>query len=234
MAAKVADRYTGDWVGDPAFADFMTFEGGWAERYRAERGHLLPEVDRQVLERALEEPRRLWRVTEVGRDQRSPSWLEDLKAGRSASLPWAIVSSDEPGAVVLWRIVHLNGVDYPLGLPVMVPPAEVDEVGRILADTPGPDALATWYCTLLASWPGVAPTARRGRVAAGRPPGRQKGLPAGPPVASAVGDEATAATRDRPTESTRRSLYGARAGLSACPAAEVQVSLGHEPKSFAP
>ena len=133
--------------------DVAVFEGGLAEAYLAERGTLLVEDERDLLERAIAEPRRLWRVVEVdeGTGMRlrladgsdfgiDTIWLDE----RSGSV------GRRQGEHVLARVLQCEDAWIGLGVPVIVAGSHRARTRDILRSSPGPVEYADWYGTLLA------------------------------------------------------------------------------------
>ena len=133
--------------------DLAAFEGGLADAYLAERGPLLPDDERDLLARAIAEPRRLWKVTEVDegtgmRLQRTDGsgaptetiWLDE----RSGS------AGRRPGEQILARVLACEDTWVSLGVPVVVAPLHRPRTRALLRSSPDAIDYAAWYGTLLA------------------------------------------------------------------------------------
>jgi len=132
----------------PLLADLAAFEGGLARRYLDRRGGLLPADEREILEAALDEPRRLWDVVDT--DTGSAAVIvQDTDSGRKARVDDPVASqAAPPGNAVLWRIARVGEVDYPVGFPIEVEPDEQPGLRELLDDGPTTYDLANWYRAL--------------------------------------------------------------------------------------
>ncbi len=137
----------GRFRGDSFLIDVALHECGLSEVYLAQREALLAADEVSLIESALEEPRRLWEITEV--DAGSSLTLRDTGSGdvvtvveRSGSL------EREPGELLLARVIAVGDVAMMFGVPLLVPLRQRDRVMRVLDGYADPDALASWYGSL--------------------------------------------------------------------------------------
>lgn len=133
-------------VDDPVMADFLAFEGGGACDYLAERGPLLPAEEQELLQAALDEPRRLWRIVDVGPGPYIV--VSNDETGRTVSVHDPVAAEPESiGVLLLWRIARSRGEDHPLGFQLRVEPEAEKLVREMVDDGPSAQALARWYAT---------------------------------------------------------------------------------------
>ncbi|MGH9188368.1 MAG: SEC-C metal-binding domain-containing protein, partial [Acidimicrobiales bacterium] len=138
---------------DQFLLDLAVFEGGLADEYLAERGPLLPDDERDLLTRAIAEPRRLWKLLEVdeGTGMRlqlaegpgSPTetlWLDERSGSRGRC----------PGEQILARVLSCENTWISLGAPIIVAPLHRRRTRVLLRLSPGAIDYAAWYGTLLA------------------------------------------------------------------------------------
>jgi hypothetical protein len=131
----------------PLLAELAAFEGGLAQRYLDRRGTLLPADERDILEAALDEPRRLWDVVDTGAG--SAVVVQHAGTGRKARVDDPVASqAARAGNSVLWRIARVGEVDYPLGFPIEVEPDERPALQALLDGGPTTFELADWYRAL--------------------------------------------------------------------------------------
>lgn len=138
---------------DEFLLDLAVFEGGLADEYLAERGLLLPDDERDLLERAIAEPRRLWKLLEVHEGTGMRLQLADGR-GSSDETRWLDERSGStgrrPGEQVLARVLPCEDTWISLGVPVIVAPLHRRHTRALLQSSPGAIDYAAWYGTLLA------------------------------------------------------------------------------------
>lgn len=140
----------GNRASDPVIFDLYVFEGGAGLEYLDERGHRLPEDERDLFERLLEEPRRLWEVTEV----RPGTGLTLRDSGRGDEVELAEVRGSTKLAVgehVLGRVVAVDDAHLMLGQVLLVPLWARAAAIELVDSRPDADAFARWYGRLVAS-----------------------------------------------------------------------------------
>jgi hypothetical protein len=153
-AASLGDADAGlgelaDRADDLFFLDLANFEGGFALDYLAERGELLADDERDLLERAVEEPRRLWKVTAV--DEGASMELHDAASGRTVTIQERSGSRGrKPGEHLLARVARGADTSMILGMPLLLDAAERRGVRALLAEEPGVLEWTTWYGSVLA------------------------------------------------------------------------------------
>lgn len=134
----------GEYATDPLIIDFTVFDGGIIDEYLGERGHLLPDDERDLLERLAVEPRRLWDVTEV--EPGEGLTLRDTATGHIVEVTEHRGSLDrEPGDLVLTRVVEVDDEFQMIAVPMTVPLKFRDSVIDLVDAAPDADAFAGWY-----------------------------------------------------------------------------------------
>ncbi len=134
----------GEYAADPVIIDFTVFDGGVIDEYLDERGHLLPDDERDLLERLAVEPRRLWEVTEV--EPGEGLTLRDTGTGDVVEVTEHRGSLDrEPGELALTRVVPVDDEFQMIAVPVSVPLKLRDSAIDLVDAAPDADALADWY-----------------------------------------------------------------------------------------
>lgn len=137
---------------DPIMVDLVTFEGGAAEEYLDARGELLPADERELLERLLEEPRRLWEVTAV--EPGRALTLRDTATGEVVDVVERSGSQHlEVGQLLLVRLARLGSENQLMGMPISVPLRLRASALELVDGYPGADAIAQWYGQALAMPP---------------------------------------------------------------------------------
>ncbi|CAN5829385.1 SEC-C metal-binding domain-containing protein [soil metagenome] len=125
-------------------ADFVIFEGGGADKYLVERGHLLPADERALVEELTDTPRALWEVVGVERGRSID--LRDTKTGDRVVVTERTASQDaEVGGLVLARVARLSDQCQLIGIPVTVPLRLRDSALGLVDSHPDADDLAMWY-----------------------------------------------------------------------------------------
>ncbi len=131
-------------VGNPLLIDFAIWEGGIAEDYLAERGELLPADERQLIEDLLDEPRRLWEVTEV--DPGTGMTLRDTTTGDHVVVTEHLGSLElEAGELFMARVAWLEDQNELMSMPMTVPLRLRDSALQLVDSAPDADELAMWY-----------------------------------------------------------------------------------------
>jgi hypothetical protein len=152
LAAHALDRSRPDLVEallplptDPFILDLAIHESGLGHDYLDERGPLLVDDERELLEAALAAQRRLWQVVAVLSHERlrvqdvaggDPVEVVDMRDGQR----------HDTGELILARAVPIDGHLTWFGMPLEVLPSERDHLVDLLHDG-GTDAnrLAAWY-----------------------------------------------------------------------------------------
>lgn len=138
-----------DRADDLFLVDLANFEGGLTLDYLAERGELLADDERDLLERALEEPRQLWKITAV--DEGVSMDLHDPGSGRTVTIQERSGSRGrKPGEHLLARVVACADTWVMLGTPLILDAAHRRGARALLAEEPGVLEWAAWYGALLA------------------------------------------------------------------------------------
>ncbi len=139
---------------DDAFLlDLAVFEGGLADAYLAERGPLLPDDERDLLSRAIAEPRRLWKLLEVDQGTGMRLQLSDGSGSRAEAI-WLDERSGSrgrrAGEQILARVLSCEHAWVALGVPMIVAPTHRPRTTVLLRSSPDAIDYAVWYATLLA------------------------------------------------------------------------------------
>lgn len=164
-----------DRADDPFLLDLANFEGGLALDYLAERGELLADDERDLLERAVEEPLQLWKITAV--DEGASMDLQDAATGRTVTIQERSGSRGrKPGEHLLARVVRGGDTWMMLGTPLLLDAARRRGVRALLAEEPGVLEWVAWYGALLAppqlcNREGEPLVVCRAELAVGRPEG---------------------------------------------------------------
>lgn len=177
-AASLRDGDTGpgeleDRADDLFLLDLANFEGGLALDYLAERGELLADDERDLLERALEAPRQLWKITAV--DEGASMDLHDAASGRTVTIQERSGSRGrKPGEHLLARVVRCEDTCVMLGMPLLIDAAKRRGLRALLAEEPGVLEWTAWYGGMLAppklcNREGEPLVLCRSELAAGRP-----------------------------------------------------------------
>ena len=129
---------------DPVIADFATFEGGIALDYLAERGHLVPPDERDLLHAVVGQPRCLWEVTAVAPG--ASLTLRDTASGEELVVEEHLGSVDrEPGALILARVAEVDGERQLFGAVIEVPLRLRASALQLVDAEPDVEDLASWY-----------------------------------------------------------------------------------------
>ena len=129
---------------NPLILDFVTFEGGGAEQYLAERGDLLPVDERELLERLVDEPRRVWEITDVAPG--TGMTLRDTTTGDTLAVAERLGSQDRAaGELLLARVARFDDQNQIMGVPVEIPLRLRDSALALVDSHPDAEALARWY-----------------------------------------------------------------------------------------
>jgi hypothetical protein len=125
-------------------ADFVVFEGGVAEEYLDERGALLLDDERDLLERLVEERRRLWEAVDV--DKGRGLTLRDTATGETLDVSEHLGSQGRSaGELMLARVARLADQNQLVGVPLEIPLRLRDSTLRLVDSDPDSDVLASWY-----------------------------------------------------------------------------------------
>ena len=131
-------------VANPIISDFVIFEGGAAEEYLDERGPLLADDERDLIRQLIDEPRRLWEVTDVQRG--AGLTLRDTRSGDVIEVTERLGSMDRAaGDLLLARVARLPDQSQVVGAPVEIPLRLRDSALGLVDSHPDADMLATWY-----------------------------------------------------------------------------------------
>lgn len=98
-------------------AEALQVEGGLLAAYRTERGHLLPEVERSLLDEMIERGRHLYRVGSVTDETIE---LEPITAGRPAVVRNDFNPPPPAGDLMLARLVTDGDLDLVVGFPIPI------------------------------------------------------------------------------------------------------------------
>jgi len=129
---------------NPIISDFVVFEGGAAEEYLDERGPLLADDERDLIRQLIDEPRRLWEVTDVQRG--AGLTLRDTRSGDVIEVTERLGSMDRAaGDLLLARVARLPDQSQVVGAPVEIPLRLRDSALGLVDSHPDADMLATWY-----------------------------------------------------------------------------------------
>jgi hypothetical protein len=129
---------------DPFIIDVALFEGGVAKEYLEERAALLPDDECQLLERLVEEPRRLWEVIDV--DRGTSLTLRDTRMGERFVVTERTASKDrQVGEYLLARVAALGDEHQLFGVPLAVPLCLRERTIELIDAGPDADGLAEWY-----------------------------------------------------------------------------------------
>ncbi len=134
----------------PVVVDVALFEGGLADRYLIQRGELLAEDERDLVEAIVGTPRELWEVTAV--DAGRSLGLRNTRTGDEVEVPERRGTVGRSvGDLVLVRVVPFEDTYALLGVAIAVPLAARAEVMALVdrGDNLDVDALARWYGTTL-------------------------------------------------------------------------------------
>lgn len=127
--------------------DVAVHEGGLALAYLAERGDLLPDDERRLVVSILDEPRRLWEITEVRPGEALV--LRDTATGETVDVAERSgTEGREPGELLMVRVVHVGDGSVMAGVPILVPLRERERVLALLDANPDAAAFAQWYGSL--------------------------------------------------------------------------------------
>ncbi|MEQ8717706.1 MAG: SEC-C metal-binding domain-containing protein [Acidimicrobiales bacterium] len=127
--------------------DVAVHEGGLALAYLAERGDLLPDDERRLVVSILDEPRRLWEITEVRPGEALV--LRDTATGETVDVAERSgTEGREAGELVMLRVVHVGDDSVMAGVPIIVPLGERERVLALLEATPDAATFAEWYGSL--------------------------------------------------------------------------------------
>jgi len=137
----------GRFRGDSFLIDVALHEGGLSEAYLAQREALLAADEVSLIESALEEPRRLWEISEV--DAGASLTLRDTGSGDVVTVVERSGSLERvPGELLLARVIAVADVAMMFGVPLLVPLRQRDRVLRLVDGYVDPDMLASWYGSL--------------------------------------------------------------------------------------
>jgi hypothetical protein len=154
VALEAADHDDNDdigaFVGDDFFLDLAAFElsmDDFARRYEP----MLPEYERDLLDRWRQVPRRLWEVIEAN-PATGDVVLRDGRTGETARVVDATeVASASTGDLVLARVVDAFGRRRVVGVTRRVDPRHRDSLTATLAEGEDAEQLAAWYGTVIAA-----------------------------------------------------------------------------------
>lgn len=132
---------------DPFLVDVAVHEGGLGEEYGDQRGPLLAADEVGLLEQVLDEPRRLWEITEVVEGESLS--LRDTGSGDELTVTEHSGSEGrEVGELLLARAMVVDDEAMLFGVPLLVPLRERERVLRLLDDWVDADSLAMWFGSL--------------------------------------------------------------------------------------
>lgn len=141
----------GDWemedlvdrIRDPFIVDLALFEGGTLEEYIDERGMLLTQVDRDLVDLFMISERRLWEVTTT--TPGAAMGLRDTKTGDQVEVDEQEGSRHlQVGDFVLARVVPAFDSFFVVGVPLRVDLRHREQLIQLLDSSYGPDDLAEW------------------------------------------------------------------------------------------
>jgi hypothetical protein len=148
--AEIAQGGDGDpdsvetWADDPVIMDIALWEGGVAADYLDTRGALLPDDERRLLDRLIEEPRRLWEVS--GAEPGSNLTLRDTATGETVVVNEHLGSmNSEVGEYGLARVVPVGSVTQIIGVAIKVPLRARDSAIQLVDADPNSYLIAAWY-----------------------------------------------------------------------------------------
>lgn len=129
---------------DPFIIDLWLWDHAVAEPFLEIWGPVLPSTERELTERWLDTPRRLWQVERV--DPTDGLTLRELgQEGSVVVLDTPITIDLEPGELVLARFVEVGDHPQLAGSAVPVPPDDRDLVAALLDSGADCDTWARWY-----------------------------------------------------------------------------------------
>ena len=151
MVGIASSAMTDDWeiqdlaarVQDPFIVDLALFEGGTIEEYIEERGMLLSQTDRDLLDLFLISERRLWEVTTT--TPGAAIGLRDTKTGDHVEVDEQEGSRHlQVGEFVLARVVAAFETFFLIGMPLRVDLRHRTQLIELLDSSYGADDLAEW------------------------------------------------------------------------------------------
>jgi hypothetical protein len=127
--------------------DLAAFDGGLAEVFLAQRGRLLPDDERDVLEGWIREPRALWEVVE----HRPGEYLglRDTTRDRTVVIAAPPRSELELGGLVYARVGAIGDRYRFVGVPLDLPPEARGSVEALIASEPDALKIARWFSELV-------------------------------------------------------------------------------------
>ncbi len=131
---------------DPFLVDLALYEVGVADRYLFQRGALLADDERDLVEAIVGTPRELWEVTAV--DAGRSLGLRNTRTGDEVEVPEQRGTVGRSvGDLVLVRVVPFEGTHALVGVAIAVPLAARAAVMALVdrGDNLDVDALARWY-----------------------------------------------------------------------------------------
>ena len=128
----------------PVIVDIALWEGGIAADYLDSRGALLPGDERELLDRLIAEPRRLWEVT--GAEPGATLTLRDTATGETVVVDEKLGSvSTEVGDYGLARVVPVGSVTQMIGTVIKVPLRARESAIQLVDADPTSYQIAEWY-----------------------------------------------------------------------------------------
>jgi hypothetical protein len=129
---------------DPVIMDIALWEGGIAADYLDTRGVLLPGDERELLDRLIAEPRRLWEVT--GAEPGANLTLRDTATGETVVVDEKLGSvNTEVGDYGLARVVPVGSVNQMIGTVIKVPLRARESAIQLVDADPTAYLIAEWY-----------------------------------------------------------------------------------------
>lgn len=126
--------------------DLAVFDGGMGAEFLAQRGALLPDEDRALLESWLAQPRKLFEVAEVeasAYDGRTLV-LRDTTDSSSVTVTAPADQHCEPGDLMWARVVAVGDRNRLVGVPLVASPDERPLLEELVASEPQVMQLAMW------------------------------------------------------------------------------------------
>jgi hypothetical protein len=128
--------------------DLAAFDDDLARAFLSERGPLLPDDEREVLESWVSEPRTLWEIIEHEPDEYLA--LRDTFSDRTVTIPGLPADAMfEVGGLIYARVGRIGDRSRFVGVPIDIEPQERASVEALIASSPDAWKIARWFGHLM-------------------------------------------------------------------------------------
>jgi len=149
LAATGFPGQLGDRVSDPFVMELRLFEGGGVAEFLAERGVLLPDDERDLLELWTLARLALWEVVDSDGERRLT--VRDTRSGDTIDVTEHSLARDfQPGDQLLARFVPAWDRTMATGVTLRLGTGRRESLMELLDTNPGVEDLAYWYASLFA------------------------------------------------------------------------------------